>query len=81
MEIKKSAEVEKLLESRGVTDAEVSEVLKEAEQMEQGKFYHEETGRYIASKKIGEAVYWVVYSPADAGYEVHSAYWYKATLT
>ncbi len=81
MEIKKSAEVAKLLESRGVTDDELSEVLKEAEQTDQGKFYHEETGRYAASKKIGEAVYWVVYSPAGSGYEVHSAYWHKSTLT
>jgi hypothetical protein len=81
MEIKKSTEVARLLESRGITDNELNEVLKDAEQMDQGKFYHEETGRYAASKKIGEAVYWVLYSPADSGYEVHSAYWYKSTLT
>ena len=80
MEIKKSAEVVKLLESRGVTDDELREVLTEAEQMDRGKFYHEETGRFTASKKIGEAVYWVLYSPADSGYEVHSAYWHKSTL-
>ncbi len=81
MEINKSAEVTKLFESRGVTDNEIREVLKEAEQMEKGKFYHEETGRYIASKKIGEATYWVLYSPSESGYEVHSAYWHKATLS
>jgi hypothetical protein len=81
MEIKKNAEVAKLLESRGITDDEVSEVLKEAEEMDKGKFYNEETGQYVASKKIGEAVYWVRYSPAGSGYEVHSVYWHKSTLT
>jgi len=81
MEIKKSAEVAKLLEKRGISDTEINDVLKEAEQMEKGKFYHEETGRYTASKKIGEAVYWVVYSSSESGYEVHSAYWHKSTLS
>jgi glutamate synthase (NADPH) small chain len=81
MEIIKSEEVTKVLESRNVRDEEVSEVIAEAEGTGQNKFYHPETGQLLASKKIGEAGYWVLYSPADSGYVIHSAYWHKSTLS
>ena len=81
MEIIKSEEVAKLLESANIRDEEVSEVLQWAEETGENKFYHPETGRCLASKRIGEAVYWVLYSPADSGYAIHSAYWHKSILS
>lgn len=82
MKIAKSQEVTKLLESRNIRDEEVSEVILEAEQKGGNRFYHQETGRYAAGKKIGEAVYWVTYTPgAESEYIVHSAYWHKSELS
>jgi transcriptional regulator NrdR family protein len=81
MEIIKSQDVMKLLEARNIRDEEVQQVVREAEETGEKKFYHPEIGRYLASKKIGEAVYWVLYSVEESGYVIHSAYWYKSELS
>lgn len=81
MQITKSEEVAKKLESANIRDEEVSEVLKSAEETGENKFYHPDTGQFLASKKIGEATYWVLYSPAESGYVIHSAYWHKSILS
>jgi len=81
MEIKKSKEITALLESRNIRDEEVQQVVREAEETGEKKFYHSEIGRYLASKKIGEAVHWVLYSVEESGYVIHSAYWYKSELS
>lgn len=81
MEIIKSDEVTKLLESRNIRDDEVSEVIGAAEGTGENKFYNPETGQLSACKKIGEATYWVHYSSAESGYVIHSAYWHKSILS
>ncbi len=81
MEITKSEEVAALLEAANIRDAEVSEVLRTAEETGENKFYHPESGRCLASRRIGEATYWVLYSPAESGYVIHAAYWHKSILS
>jgi len=81
MKIIKSEEVAKLLESRNIRDDELSEVIGNAEETGQDKFYNPETGQFAASKRIGEATYWVHYSSAESGYVIHSAYWHKSILS
>jgi glutamate synthase (NADPH) small chain len=81
MQIAKNEEVAKQLESANIRDEEVREVLQAAEETGENKFYHPETGRCLASKKIGEATYWIQYSPGESGYVIHSAYWHKSILS
>lgn len=81
MEIIKSEEVTKVLESLNIRDDAVAEVIGEAENTGKNKFYHPETGRFLASKRIGEATYWVLYSPQGSGYVIHTAYWHKSELS
>lgn len=80
MNIQKSDEVKTLLESRNIRDEELIEVIQHGENTGQ-KFYHPETGRYLAYERLGQATYYVLYSVQESQYTVHSAYWYKSELS
>ena len=80
MNIQKSDEVKTLLESRNIRDEELIEVIQHGENTGQ-KFYHPETGRCLAYKRLGEATYYIVYSVKESQYTVDSAYWHKSELS
>jgi hypothetical protein len=79
MEIEKSEEVTKLLESRGIREEDLISVIQDAESGGE-KFYHPESKRYIAKKRLSEATYYVVYTIEDGKYVISSAFWHKSAL-
>ena len=80
MEIQKSEEVAALLESRNIRDEELIEVIARAENGG-GKFYHPETGRFLAYARLGEATYHVIYSVKESQAIVYTAYWHKSEVS
>lgn len=66
-------QVEELLEQRRILIEDLQKVIFHAEQSE-GKLTHPETGHFLASFRPYKAVFWVEYSPAAEGFEVHNAY-------
>ncbi len=80
MELYKSEEVTRLLESMNIHDEELTEVILHGEATGQ-KFYHPETEKYLAYKRLGQATYYVLYSVKESQYIVDSAYWHKSELS
>lgn len=80
MEIQKSEELAALLESRNIGDAELIEVITKGENTGK-KFYHPETGKFLAYARLGEATYHVVYSVKESQVIVYSAYWHKSEIS
>lgn len=80
MELQKSEEVAKLLESRNIRDEDLMDVIQHAESTGE-KFYHAESNRYLAQKRLSEATYYAVYSTEGGKFVIHSAYWHKSKLT
>lgn len=79
MELQKSEEVTKLLESRNIRDEDLIEVIQHAEGKGE-KFHHRESARYIAKKRLSEATYYVVYTIEEGRYVINSAYWHKSEI-
>jgi len=79
MELYKSEEVARLLESRNIRDEDLIEVIEHAESKGE-KFYDPKSTRYIAKKMLSEATYYVVYSVEGGKYIINSAYWHKSQL-
>jgi len=78
--LKISGEVRGILESRGIRDEDLKEVIQNAE--EQGeKLYREGESRFLAKKKIGEPTFYVEYSIVEGStYLIHTAYAHKSNL-
>lgn len=80
MEIRKSDAVASLLESQNIHDEELIAVITRGEE-EGKKFFHPETGRFLASARLGEATYHVIYSVQESQAIVHNAYWHKSEVS
>ena len=67
------AEVERLMEERGILRENVQEAIFHAETTGE-KFINPSTGRSLGSHRPDRVTYWVEYRRAGEEYEVHSAY-------
>ena len=75
-----TGEVGEILESRGIRDEDLKEVIQRAE--EQGeKLYREGENRFLAKQKIGEATFYAEYSIGEGStYIIHTAYAHKSKM-
>ena len=71
----------KLLESRNIRDDEVSEVIGNAEETGQDKFYNPETGEFAGVQEDRRGDLLGSLLSAESGYVIHSAYWHKSILS
>ena len=73
-----SGEVREVLESRGIRDEDVMQVIQNAEEKGE-KLYRED--RYLTKHVIGEGTFYVEYSIAgEQTYVVHTAYSHRAKI-
>ncbi|MCB2191124.1 MAG: 4Fe-4S dicluster domain-containing protein [Deltaproteobacteria bacterium] len=72
-------EVADLLERRRILIEDVQQVIHHAENGGD-KLTHPEAGHFLASFRPYKATFWVEYSPAPDGYEVHNAYSHRMTV-
>jgi len=80
VKLQTSDQVNELLESRGIRVEDVEQVIQNAEEKEE-KLYRSGEDRYLAKLGIGEATFYVEYSPAGEGtYLIHTAYSHRATM-
>ena len=78
--LEKTAEVNAVLEERGILDDDIKMVIHNAETTEE-KMYKPETGECLAKLLIGETLFHVQYSPIDQkNYKIHTAFWFKSTI-
>ena len=72
-------EVAELLEQRRVLTEDVQMVIHHAEHSGD-KLTHPDTGHFLASFRPHKATFWVEYSPAPEGFQVHNAYSHRMTI-
>jgi hypothetical protein len=73
MELIISEDLEKKLEATHILHSDIAEVISRAE-AEQLRINDSATGHFLANHRPGNVTFWVEYSPAGSGYEVHNAY-------
>ena len=73
------AEVERLMEERGILRENVEETIAHAEATGE-KFIDPSTGRSLASQRPDRVTYWVEYSRAGVEYEIHRAYSHRMEM-
>ena len=71
--------VERLMEARGILREDVEKVIGYAEATGE-KFINPSTGRSLASLRPTRVTFWVEYSPAGEGYQIHSAYSHRMEM-
>ena len=75
-----TGEVRKILESRGIRDEDLKQVIQSAEELGE-KLYRDGENRFLAKKKIGEPTFYVEYSTGEGNdYVIHTAYAHKSSL-
>ena len=77
--LNKSAEVEELLEERGIHDEEIKMVIHNAETTG-AKLYQQDGDRFLARSRVLDATFYAEYSVSGEDYTVHSAYAHKSEL-
>ena len=75
-----SEDVRGVLEERRITEEDVQKTIFQAETAGK-KFVHPQTGRFLAGVRPYFVTFWVEYSPAGDGYEVHTAYQHRVKIT
>jgi hypothetical protein len=71
--------VGRLMEARGIRKEDVQEVIRHAETTGE-KFINPSSGRSLASFRPDRVTYWVEYSAAGGGFQVHSAYSHRMEM-
>ncbi len=71
--------VNSLLQERYIQEDDIKPVIESAETSGE-KLYQPGTDVYLAKKTIGEATFYVSYSPSDAGYIIHTAYVHRSLI-
>ncbi len=71
--------VARLMEDRGILREDVQRAIHHAETTGE-KFINTSTGRSLTSHRPGRVTTWVEYSPADEGYQVHTAYSHRMEM-
>jgi len=66
-------EVRTILEERHILEEDLQKVIYHAE-MNDEKFYHQETGRFKAAFKPSNVTFWVEYGQATEGFVIYNAY-------
>lgn len=74
------SEVRTVLEERRLKDKDLQKTIFTAEQTGQ-KFFHPETGHFLAGVKQDSVTVWVEYGPCDGGFEIYSAYQYRLDIS
>jgi len=72
-------QVAELLEKRRILIEDLQKVIFQAEQSGK-RLTHPEAGHFLASFQPYKAVFWVEYSPAPEGFQVHNAYSHRMTV-
>ncbi|WP_419659148.1 uncharacterized protein Dvar_80310 [Desulfosarcina variabilis str. Montpellier] len=73
-------EVNAVLEKRRLGKEDIQKTLFEAEKTGK-KFVHPDNAHFLAGMRQGAVSVWVEYSPREDGFEIHSAYQYRLTLS
>jgi len=79
MSVSISVEVERLMEERGICREDVEKAIDHAETTGE-KFVNPLNSRYLASHRPDRVTYWVEYSRAGVGYQVHKAYSHRMEM-
>jgi glutamate synthase (NADPH/NADH) small chain len=74
-----SSEVREVLDKRRILVTDIKEVIYHAEGSGE-IFVHAETGHRKAFFRPHKVTFWVEYSPADQGYDVHTAYAHRMNV-
>jgi hypothetical protein len=77
--IEKSETVRQLMDERHIMDDDLIKVIEHAESTGK-KLYEPGTDRLLSKLYIGEAYFYVEYSPVEGGYRIHTAYFHRFTL-
>ena len=73
------AEVERLMEERGILKQDVQRTIRHAETTG-AKFNNSSSGHCLASYRPDRVTYWVEYSRAGDKYQVHAAYSHRMEM-
>jgi glutamate synthase (NADPH/NADH) small chain len=77
--LKISEEVERLMEERGIARKDVEKAIDHGETTGE-KFINPSSGRSLTSHRPDRVTYWVEYSRAGVGYQVHRAYSHRMEM-
>lgn len=75
----KDERVTALLDERHILDQDIKQVISAAEATGE-KLYQPDGGRYLAKLQTANATFYVEYSPAPDGYQIHTAYFHKSEI-
>jgi glutamate synthase (NADPH) small chain len=73
-------EIKAVLEKRRLGDEDIQKTLFEAEKTG-NKFVHPDSSHFLAGMRQDAVSVWVEYSPREDGFEIHSAYQYRLTVS
>jgi hypothetical protein len=79
LKLSMTPQVEELLQQRRILIEDLQKVIFQAEESG-GKLTHPDTGHCLASYQPYKAVFWVEYSPASDGFEIHNAYSHRMAV-
>lgn len=79
MNLQISDEVRELMESRHVVEEDMKKVIQNAEATGE-KLYQEESDRFLARRRLGEATCYVEYSTGQDAYIAHTVYSHRAKI-
>lgn len=74
-----SAEVMRKIDDRRILEDDIRKVIHNAESNRK-RLRHRESGNYLACYQPENVTFWVEYSPAGDGFEVHNAYCHRMKI-
>ena len=77
--IMKDERVTALLDERHILDEDIKKVIAAAESSGE-KLYQPDSDRHLAKLQTENATFYVEYSPAGEGYQIHTAYFHKSEI-
>jgi hypothetical protein len=80
MILEKSDAVHDRLEKRYILDEDLKQVIAHAESTGE-KLYQPDEERFLSKLRVGEACFYVEYSPVKYGYRIHTAYTHRSVIT
>ena len=75
-----SGDVKDLLEARHILDDDLKRVIDHAEKTGE-KLYQPGSDRFLSKLRVQETYFYVEYSPAEKGYQIHAAYTHRFLLS
>ena len=79
MMLEKTEFVHNLLQTRHILEEDLKQVIQHAENTGE-KLYQPDSDRFLSKLRIGEASFYVEYSPIEGGYRIHTAYAHRSII-